>query len=462
MIDIKLLKRLISLLALMSFCYVYFRGNLWVSLLPLEFFVLYNFAVPNITVVGGGFSIMSVVLSMRYIVYPVVYANTGYCVEPTLFITAILLMLIEMGAIFATIRYFYTKKSVGTINYIYPQNKINPYVPVILVAVFGYFLLSGGEKKKKKHLIFNVVEAEEMMADDYKINNVLEKVIQWVQFFLTVVFVDYFYKKYKKSGYQKYYYFIFTVLFMNCIYFSGDSRLSLLIPTMTVVAMLYKIFRGKSKEAVILTVSIIGLVIVSLSIVKFFGAESLAADSSSYNLFSEFLLNAYFGGINNVIYGLKTYEKYGTDVGLFFVDSVKGMMVVSKYFANSLGTPNYFNYVIHGLTARDQIIPTITQGLLYFGPFFCWIPSVIMTYFVCYADRKWARADDLQTSYCWAYVTIIVGWSVPGNMCHFFINFTNTLIPLLVLIKLNQMYGKNKKRINGKIHFPNTRIHFNR
>lgn len=443
MIDIKLLKRLISLFALLSFCYVYFRGNQWVSLLPLEFFLLYNYAVPNITVVGGGFSIMSVVLSMRYIVYPIVYANTGHCVDPTLFIPAILLMVIEMGAIFATIHYYYTRKSIEKINYIHPRNNINQVVPMILVGIFIFFLLSGGDVIGKKHFIFNVSEAEDMMADDYKINNVLEKVIQWGQFFLTVVLVDYFYRKYQKWGSQKYYYLVFVVLFMNCIYFSGDSRLSLLVPTTTVVAMLYKIFRGRSKEAIILTVLIIGFVLVSLSMVKFFGVESLVTNSS-YNLFSEYLLNAYFGGINNVIYGLKTYEIYGTDVSLFFIDAVKGMMGISKYFADVSGTPNYFNYVIYGGTTKDQIIPTVTQGLLYFGPFLCWIPSVIMTYFVCYADRKWANAYDLQTSYCWAYVTIIVSWAIPGNLCHFFINFTNTLIPLLVLIRLNQKSTKSK------------------
>lgn len=420
-----------------------YQGNLLVSLLPLEFLFLFNVAVPNSLCIGGGFTIMSVVLSFRYILYPIVYVNSNYCVDNTLFLKAIILMFIEMIAIFATIYVYYKRNPIVSINRISPNKKVNSTIPIILGVIFLLFLLSGSDVIGKKHFIFNVAEAEDMLADEYKINNVLEKVILWGQLFITIFLVDFFYRKYQKWGGTRYYFCIFVVLFANCIYFSGNSRLSLLIPTMTVVAMLYKIFRSKAKNAIVLTLSVIGIVLVMMSIVKFYGVNSLTSESSN-DLFSEFYLNAYFGGINNVIYGLKTYERYGTDMSVFFIDATKGVMGVSKYFANDLGTPNYFNFVIHGLTAKDQIIPTVTQGLLYFGYFFFWIPSVIMTCFVCFADRKWATTDDLQTSYCWAYVTIIVGWAIPGNLCHFFINFTNNLIPLLILIKINKLFDNNK------------------
>ena len=84
----------------------------------------------------------------------------------------------------------------------------------------------------------------------------------------------------------------------------------------------------------------------------------------------------------------------------------------------------------------DQIPPTICQGLMYFGPLFCIIPTIIMTLSVCYADKIFAKTTNPLLAYLCLGFVVAVAWAIPGSYMHLMTRVFNYLLPLYLLVIL--------------------------
>ena len=178
---------------------------------------------------------------------------------------------------------------------------------------------------------------------------------------------------------------------------------------------------------------------------KFFGESGMAQTDS---LFDAHLINVYFGGIDNVSIGIQAYERNGNSIIVMIGDTFRNAMGISKYFNYPLNTSTFFNRVFYSginTDAMDQIVPTMTQGLMYFGPVLCFIPSVIMVLSICISDKIWAKTNNLYLSYLLATFATMVGWSIPGSYMHFTTKVFNLLIPMLILLWIFNPLTSSKK-----------------
>lgn len=440
MISIEIIKKYIFILSICSFILTFLLGETQMSILPLLYGILTKYLTPKNTVVGGGFLTMLMVLSFRYLLYPLLYTkdpNTE--ADNLLFYIALALMIIELLVIFLVIYIFYKRKH--AVNEPVKSTYVSSVVPVVFLVIMLGYLLSGADLFVNKHFIFSYGIEDKITDDDIVEANVMGKIVEWGQIFIQIYILSLFYKQYVKKSSVKWIFLSIVVLSYNCLFVLNDSRLSLFVPVITTITILHKLYGRKARLPILSLAAFLILSLTLVSLVKFFGETEISEDT---NLFSESLINAYFGGINNVIIGLKTFVLNGVRPELIYIDAFRGAMLISKYFAGVQGSAALYNYAIYGGIAQDQIIPTVTQGLLYFGPLFFWLTTVFMVFFVIYGDYKWAKATNFHDAYVWAYCTIIVGWAVPGNMNHLFINLTNSLFPLLVLIFINKCFQRLK------------------
>lgn len=437
MLSIGIIKKFIFIFALISFFTTFLMGGRLICLLPIVYGLLVKYAIPNNISVGGGFITMIIVLSLRYILYPYLYV-TEVKGDDILFPIAILLMLVEIFVIFIVIRIFYKiyKPDFKTIS---TSSSVSSVIPIMFIFIIILGILLGEDLFANKHFVFSYGVEDKITEDDIVDANVMTKLVEWGQIFLIIFIISIFHREYIKQRTIKWIFLSLVVLLSNCLFVLNDSRLSLLVPVVTAISVLFKLFGNKAKIPILGIVVFMISSLTLVSLVKFFGETTISDDT---NMFSESLINAYFGGVNNVIIGIKTFVIHGIQPELIYIDAFRGAMGISKYFTGMQGTAAIYNDYIYGGSAQDQIIPTVTQGLLYFGPLFFWLTTVIMVSFVLYGDYRWSKATNCQDAYIWAYCTIIVGWAVPGNMNHLFINVTNSLLPLLFLSFVNKLFKR--------------------
>ena len=250
----------------------------------------------------------------------------------------------------------------------------------------------------------------------------------------------YFYNKHIRYGNKYYYYLSILVILYPCMFYSGHSRLSLLMPLVACIFMLVKVYREKSRK-IIKLICLYGMfAILALSWFKFNSSSISEAEMDMADNASS--INAYFGGLKNMMIGIRAYDNYGSSLEVFINDMLRNAMGVSSYFEgnpnNSVSIFNSSAYQDFSFTANDQICPTIIEGALCFGIFLCFIPTVIMIKVISWMDKQWYKTSSLEYAYLFATIASLEGWCVPGNLMHLSTSFFNLLIPMSILIFLNR------------------------
>ena len=403
--------------------------------IPFLFGFLYYFLIPKNVYMGAGLSTMTLVLYIRYIIYPPILTldNFSSISYPDLANHAIIIMLLEMGAIFIITHFFCWKKScVGLKPY-----KPSLILPLALFCLSIILVYADPSALKNQHFIWEAqsINEEVVLGNNY----IASSVIQWAQFFIVMYLFSFSFRRYN-IGHKYFFYVSIIVLLFPCLYFYGNSRLSILIPILGFMFFVTKAYPDKAKH-IVSFVGIYGLIaILLLTLQKTFKADSIS-DVNSVE--TSHLLNVYFGGLDNVIIGLKTIGSSGTLPYLFIIDSLRNAMGIAKYF-DIPGSSVLFNYTFYGnAIAADQIPPTVYQGMLYFGNILFLIPTIIMTYFVCKFDALTAKTQSAPYAYLYITFIVIVAWAIPAAWTHLTARFFNYLIPLFILLYLNKSLAKS-------------------
>lgn len=405
--------------------------------IPFLFGILYYFLIPKNVYLGAGLSTMTLVLYIRYIIYPPVLALDSFSTisYPELANHAIFIMLLEMGTIMIIAHFFcWKKRSVVLIPY-----KPSIILPLVLLCLSIFFVYQDPSVLKNQHFIWESqsINDEVVLGNNY----IASSVIQWTQFFLIMYLFSFSYRQYK-LGHRNLFYLSIIVLIFPCLYFSGNSRLSLLIPVLGFMFFITKAYPDKAK-VIVSFVGVYGLIaILLLTLQKTFKTDSITDVDP---VAPSHLLNVYFGGLDNVIIGIKTVSKLNTLPILFIVDSLRNAMGIAKYF-DVPGSSVLFNYTFYGnAIAADQIPPTVYQGMLYFGNILFLIPTIIMTYFVCKFDALTAKTQSAPYAYLYITFIVIVAWAIPAAWTHLTARLFNYLIPLIVLLYINKSLEKSFK-----------------
>lgn len=436
--SIRLIKKLILVSGLLSACFSINQNTDFILLpcLPLLYGLLYYFLVPSDRNIGAGFATLTAVLYVRYIIYPVSLKLSGYDIlgDPRLAKYAILLMLYEMIVIMITL-WAYSRKQSNVLRTAIVPKGISPVIPVFFAVIMIYIVVFQSDVYVNRRWIW---QSGMINQETVSVNGLFLELAKWGEFFIIIYLFYKLYTKYLKTRRRVYYLISLVILFLPCLTFTGHSRLSLLIPLISYVFFIIKVYPQNSKAAIRFVSVYTLLAMLFLTIQKTFGDTSLTEIETESQAQ---ILNSYFGGIDNVILGIEAYESYGRSMYYWLVDTFRNMMGVSKYLEGLPSTLDFFNMSYYKYMpgySSDQIPPTVTQGLMYFGPFFCFIPTVIMTLCVCVADDIYFRTSDLMVAYLCLGFCIAVAWALPGSYMHLTTRIFNYLLPLVVLVYINK------------------------
>lgn len=387
---------------------------------------------------------MYLVLSIRYIVYPVVATTSHTFLKGinALYVTrGIILMLLEILTIILTVKLYHKKKGTKTDNNKKPIENKRMLFPLIGFVILAYCILIMPSVFANRHFIFN---ASDIQNEVIRGNGVLGQLESWAEFFVILWLFQVLFRRYQKTQSKTVLFLSFIVISIPCLFFSGHSRLSLLMPLVAALFFLYKCYGVKARTYSIALITGGVFALLSMSLYKMFGDGHV---NQTLDLFSAGSLDAYFGGLNNVCHGLQAYDRFGSMPVMFVVDTFRNAMGISQHFSSALNTTELFNTIIYGASdINDQIVPTVVQGLLYFGKFLWWIPTVIMVLVVCVADNKMLSTSDFSIAYLFANFPVVVGWAIPGNYTHLASRFFNYLVPILLLIWIRSIVASAIRR----------------
>lgn len=447
------IKRVILLISIIVSVISFIQNINWgyeaISVLPLAFGIAIQ-SIPDTMIFNSGLTMMFFVLCLRYLLYPLLfyYQPLEANIE-SFFIPAIIIMLLEIIVIFSTIKIYFKHHKIKHDFKNVHLNKMNGFMPFVFFLLMIFIYIDYPDVYANRHFILN---SENINMEKIDISGGVSQWMTWGEFLVIFFLFNYFCIKYVQTQKRFYYLMSVLVLMFRCLFFVGHSRLSLLIPFVTVIFILKKVYDKKAKFTILLLIVYGVASTIILSIYKFFNTDSIddIAMSLSPQGNAE-LINEYFGGVKNIMIGLNAYMQNGSSIVVWINDTFRNAMGISAIFEpdprNSVTIFNLAAYQNLSYQGYDQICPTVIEGLLMFGEFLFFIPTVIMVYVCCHFDNLFHKTSSIERAYMYAYIATIIGWAIPGNYMHLCSNMFNSFIPMMILISLNKFFGTSRMEV---------------
>lgn len=415
-------------------------NRLLLALIPFFYGICFLKLLPKNMVMGAGLCMMLIVTFLRYVVYPLLFSYDRVNVNLMKYYdSSIALTLFEM--IFILLNRYYDFRKWKMFNAELKMDKINPFVPIILLiyTIGVYFFIP--MVFANKHFILNAEEIN--IGNDMverSIPGFISMPVSWGNVLIVLFVFSVFYHRYIKYHSKIYFYLSIMAMMYPCLFYTGHSRLSLLMPLVGSMFMLVKVYRDKSKKVI----KLIGLYgVLAILVLSWFKFNTDSVTSAEFEMSSNASsINAYFGGLKNMMIGLRAYDSFGYSFEVFINDIFRNAMGISSFFVDNINNSVYlFNnsaYSDYSFMSEDQICPTIIEGALCFGMLFCFIPTLLMVKAISWLDKQWYKTSSLEFAYLFATIATLEGWCIPGNLMHLSTSIFNILIPVSLLIIINR------------------------
>lgn len=418
---------------------------LLIPYVPLCYGLLFFFLIPPSFSWGPGTVTLNIVLFLRYDVFPLLLCLDNFYVPqkvPTAhYELATLLTIAEMLVLFITLHFYSYKKDHKRIilKRVLPH-RVFPLL-FILISLYIAIIYIFPDVFANRHFVLNSTlissEKEEISAGIWGI------IIQWIERLIILLIISIILSN--KKG--KRMWLCFLVLMAPCLFYTGSSRLSLVIPALVALYMLLRIYPHR-KKIILSSISVYLLFcIVILTAAKSYKVENLRDLEVTC---PSAMVNEYFSGVSNIAIGLKTKEIFGDRFSVITMinDMFRNGMGYSSLFSSDNNSIYYYNATIYGLHIKrgDQIPPTQSQSIWYFGLCFFWVLPFIMARVTLWADKKFHSAHRLETLWLFATMGCTIGWAVPASFQHLYMFIHYTFIPLGIIIILIP-FGSTRKSI---------------
>lgn len=421
------------------------------ALIPISYGICFFMILPKKMVMGAGLCMMLIVTFLRYIVYPILFSHDRVNINLMKYYdSSIALTLFEMVFIFILLNRYYDFRKWKTPYTKLEMDKINPIVPIILlIYTIGVYYFSP-MVFADKHFILN---AEEINVEndivEHGIPGFLTMPVSWGNVLIVSFIFSIFYNWYIKYHRKLYFYLSVMTIMCPCLFYTGHSRLSLLMPLIGSMFMLVKVYRNRAKT-VIRLIGVYG--ILAILVLSWYKFNTDSVSTVEFEMYSNAdSINAYFGGLKNMMIGLRAYESFGHSLEVFVNDIFRNTMGISSFFVDNINNSVYiFNnsaYYDSSFMSADQICPTIIEGALCFGMLFCFIPTLIMVKAISWLDKQWYKTSSIEFAYLFASIATLEGWCLPGNLMHLSTSIFNVVIPVSVLIIMNRKLSIKKQKV---------------
>lgn len=433
-------------------------GNLF--LLPIIYSALILF-IPSFTKLmfeNIGLFALNISMVIRYLISPFLISFQGVThirsIIPTVesYNLATNLMIYEVVIIFFVFQLLYKKfytieaNSKDFIN----EEKSKNITGWLFIALCLLLALVYPEILSRYTFVFT---AEQLKSKDLGIDvaSIIPLLFQLGILILTISLFNIIYKKYLKKNHYKYVVLAIITVVLTSSFIMGTSRFSIVLPLVTGLYMIFLLFNRHRKTISLISILAIFLVIILSSVLK---SETINPSNSNDNFASNINdnLQLYFSGVNNVAIAVETKRIYKP----FQLESITGditrnIALVNSFFQNDKSALNDYNVTFYGGGfSRDQILPMIGQGFLYFGFILSPVFSVIILLCLMYFDSKILKTDNFFMLYIYVYIALKYGLFMMSNFTNLISFLTNNFLILFLLFKLNEVLINSFNRTVSK------------
>ncbi len=396
-----------------------------------------------------GYTIFLLFGVARYLVLPFYILLSGIYQNDTSYLYGILLFLFEetvTGVFFVLLsRRFYGTTTLQAEKLTLDRN-VDPsinrmsYVFVLIVLLAGTIIALNPSSLGKYNFVWEVGN-EDLTIAKYGENivGIPSMVIGIARLLLPVLLVSGFVARYRRTGRRAYYFLTAAVMFLfNLMIFEGTSRNSAIIPGTAVLFFLVKVFPGQRRQSWLLSGALLLTVLIVLTMFKNDLVDGSFAGMSGTAQY----LDTYLAGPRNLSIAVLAYQNYASQFNsaMLFNDLFHNVPGLSALSEGDFRTTTLFNIQAYGGgLQRDAIIPTVGQGLFYFGPFLAVLLQPILLLVVALFDRGYAKSKTLVEAYMYAYFAVACAGYAIHNLSLTMGLVCGTALPMMLLMRIDRI-----------------------
>lgn len=440
-------KLIVPVSVIITFLCLSYGKYVSIALIPLIFGLTFSIIYDHRIIYGPGTVILFTISIIRYYVYPILVSITNvisflndnnYWISYFMYVFELFIILFFWK--FFAIRNYPKKKPPLT-------KKLHNYhiITIIFIILSVYFISNSPELISRFNFIIN--SNNELIQSDLS-ESLLGgiRIVEYTRLLLIISIFTISYNSYRRTNSKIALITLFTsTLLLSCVY-SDSSRMSLFIPMIVLIFSCNRfLIEYKRKTTIILTaITIISLT--TLSALKFYNAKSTSFEII-FNDMNIIYLDQYFGGLNGIYTGIesKDYISERTTTSTFISDTFSYLPIIGSNFDKKNRTTSYYNDYIN---SNSAIIPTMIQGIVYFGYLFSGLFSILIIFCVTQFDKLFNSTNNFAACYIFATVSAKSAFVIPGNYTLFCNVIAYMIVGLYFIIfiydKLYKLFFKHE------------------
>lgn len=400
-----------------------------------------------------GMFVLNVICLFRYLILPLLISIDPSYYHQTMLIKGIPLYLYEelclgLFLILITNKY-YRKISISSTHLKRGSEELSTntgWVFKIITIIAIVIVIANPASLRKFNFIFTA-RPEEIYKYGEVVSGISSMILDWTKRILPLLLACYFINQYRRNEEEKFYYAtILIILFFNLMIFTGISRNSAILPGVASLFLILKIFPKKKKRTFLLVSVALVLILIALTIFK----NSYIGVQESYTLsnFTSYL-ESYFASPRNLGYALYAKDRYSSifTIDTFLNDVFANTPGISRFFDLENRTSTFYNLAFYnGGASRDAIIPTIGQGLFYFGHALSVLPELIFVWLMAQFDREYWKSKSIMKVFFMAYFAVRFGFHHYQNVSILSGYILGSMLPIWFMLYIDQKCLGSMKR----------------
>ena len=392
-----------------------------------------------------GMFVLNVVTFIRYVILPfLILINDSYMDEYGYFQEGAILMIYEsicLGILLIFItRKYYKNTSLNK----YKINKDNKnYLLKIITIIAIILIILQPSILEQYNFVFTSASSAELTDSSTIATGLPFLIVDWGKLLFPLILTIPLITRYKKTNNNIYYLLVIAIiLFFNVLIFSGTSRSSMLMPALASLFYLLIAFPNKKKQIFVFMSTLIIIAVFYLTFLK--NEYTGTTATSSFNDLIDYV-DSYFVGPENLGIAIGANQMYSGAFNFqtFLTDILGNFPGLSDFFDLENRTNTFFNlFAYSGGPQRDQIIPSIGQGLFYFGYVFSFIPQFIIVFLMAKFDNLYSNSNNIIGIYIFSYIAVKFGFTYAQSLSSSLGFLYATAIPLILIYIVNKFINK--------------------
>ena len=425
---------------------------------PLVFFIIFIYIARSYKYFEfPGMFVFNIICLVRYVVIPILILLDRNYIDNGMLYEGIKLMLYEelvVGFFLVYITQNHYKKLKKKSKEGKRLTNINTEVGFAfkIIAVCGVLITLTNPSSLNQYNILFFSDTVNVFEYGKYVSGISGTVLNLSKFTVPLVLISYLARKNCEKQNALYYYVaLIIIISFNLFIFKGVSRNSVVLPGVASLFFIARIFPDRRKQTFLIFSLAIFVVVFMLTVIK----NSYLGANSAFSLsgFTRYL-ESYFVGPRQLGYALQANRVMNDSfsVKTLLNDIFANAPGLSRWFDLNERTTTYYNMVIYNWgKSRDAIIPTIGQGLFYFGYVFSIIPELIFIRLMLVFDKKYFESNDIESVFFLAYFAVRFGNNFVQNVSILFGFVFSLIIPVSLLLWLNNNVKiKSKNKVTRK------------